>query len=198
MSTIILSPFYVSMLLLAVVLLHLSSCCHAFTIIVATPTLSTPRSSTTTTTTTFSTTFPLFMFSGAGAGSALDDEGEMDPQALEQMKAQAAAMNMPLAEYQVGMKARDKLIQTLNNSRIAQGDASKIALERDANNPPKYLEITVTQAGQAMGADVVSTELCQLLKAGSDAARMQRTQAQRDMMVFVSEEMKRLGLGSSP
>ena len=151
-----------------------------------------------TTTHTRSTATIRHMFGGAGATGLDDEDQEQDPEKLAKMEAEAKAMGMPLQEYQVGIKARNRLMSELTEARLEHGDAGKIQIIRDANNPPKSLEIVITQAGKDLGKDVVSQELCTQLKAASDAARDKRTQAQKDMMVFVGDEMKRLGISGPP
>ena len=144
-------------------------------------------------------THPLFMFGGGGSGAlSYDDDEEVDEETLAKMEAEAKALNMPLQEYKVGMKARTRLMAELDNARVEKGDASKIALTRDVNNPPKFLDITMTDAGKALGKDVISQELCTQLKVASEEARTKRSDAQKNMMTFVGEEMKRLGITGPP
>jgi hypothetical protein len=129
------------------------------------------------------------MFSGAGEGIP----GEDNPEELKKMEEAARAMGMSLDEYKLGIRARIKLQKELDTARVSGGNKSTIAVERDANNPPKVLDITITEAGKALGPDKVSKELCAALKAASEDARKARTESQKGMMQFITDEMKATG-----
>ena len=131
----------------------------------------------------------LHMFGGAGAGSAMED----DPEAQKQIEAAAKSMNMSVDEYKLGMRARVKLNEELSNARVTVG-GDKVSVNRDANNPPQFLEITISDAIKAQGQDALSKELCAALKKASDASRSKRLEAQKSMMLFIQEEAKKLGL----
>jgi len=132
---------------------------------------------------------PQFMFGGAGEGVPSED----DPEALKQMEQAAKAMGMSVDEYKLGMKARTRLAKQLDDARVSGGDTDKVAIERDANNPPKHLEITITDAGKALGQEKVSSELVAALKSASEEARKIRMDAQKGMMQFIADEMKSMG-----
>ena len=132
------------------------------------------------------TATPRNMFSGAGEGIP----GEDNPEELKKMEEAARAMGMSLDEYKLGIRARIKLQKELDSVRVTGGNKATIAVERDANNPPKVLDITITEAGKALGPDKVSKELCSALKAASEDARKARTESQKNMMQFITEEMK--------
>lgn len=106
------------------------------------------------------------------------------------MEEAARAMGMSLDEYKLGIRARMKLQKELDSARVAGGNKATIAVERDANNPPKVLDIIITEAGKALGPEKVSKELCSALKAASEEARKARTESQKGMMQFITEEMK--------
>jgi len=128
------------------------------------------------------------MFGGGGAGAPTED----DPEAMKQMEAAAAQMGMSLAEYQLGIKARMKLNEDLSSMRIKEGDEATVSVNRDANNPPQFMEIKITEAGKELGKDAVSEKLVASLKQAQDAARTGRGEAQKKMMVFIGDEMKRI------
>jgi hypothetical protein len=130
-----------------------------------------------------------FMFGGAGDGGNFDDDPAMDAQ----MEMAAKQLGIPLDEYKLGLQARMRLTKQLDEARITAGDESKIAIERDANNPPKYLEIIVTEEGKALGKDVVTKEVLAQLQSTAEYAKTKRGNAQRDMMMWIGEEMKKRG-----
>jgi hypothetical protein len=130
------------------------------------------------------------MFTGAGAGVPVED----DPGALEQMESTARAMGMSLDEYKLGINARGRLTGKLDAVRLVAGDKDKVAVERDGHNPPKVLEVTITEAGKALGKEAVGKELTAALKKCSDDSKAERVDAQKDMMEYISQEMKRMGV----
>jgi hypothetical protein len=136
-----------------------------------------------------STCSSLYMFGGAGAGVPSED----DPAAMQRMEQEAKALGMAPDEYKIGMSARMRLTAELDSARCKGGDATKIMVERDGNNPPKYLEIIITEEGKKIGPDGVSKELVSALKKASDESRNVRTAAQKNMMAWIADEMKRMG-----
>ena len=130
-----------------------------------------------------------FMFGGAGEGVPAED----DPEEQKKMEAAAKSMGMSVDEYKLGVTARIRLTNELNGARLVGGNKDKVAVERDGNNPPRHLEIVITDAGKALGKDGVSKELVSALKAASEASKKARADAQKDMMQFISEEMKKMG-----
>ena len=129
-----------------------------------------------------------YMFSGAGGPGK-----EETPENTAEMKAKADQMGMPLDQYKLSIRARDWLTSQLDGARITTGDTSKVIIDRDANNPPKHFEITVTADGKALGASALSKELVSGLKTAAAAAKEKRNEAQKGMMAFIAEEMKTMG-----
>lgn len=127
------------------------------------------------------------MFSGAGEGAP------EDPEELKQMEATAKSMGMSLEEYKIATSSRNRLVKQLDEARVSGGSADKILVTRDGHNPSKFFEITVTDAGKALGKDGFSKELVSALKAASDESKKARGEAQKTMMAFITEEMKKLG-----
>ena len=128
-----------------------------------------------------------FMFTGAGEGMPSED----DPEELKKMEEAAKSMGMSLEEYKLGISARLRLTNQMSEARISGGDASKVSVERDAHNPPQFMEINITEQGKALGKDTVAKELVSALKSASEASKTKRAQAQKDMMTFISDEMKK-------
>lgn len=129
------------------------------------------------------------MFGGAGAGMPSED----NPEEIKAMEAAAKQMGMSLEEYKLGLNARVRMTEQLNAVRVTGGSPEKVAVERCGNNPPVFLEITITEEGKKLGKDAVSAELVKALKTASDASRSSRMEAQKNMMAYISEEMKKLG-----
>jgi hypothetical protein len=108
------------------------------------------------------------------------------------MEAAAKQLGMSLEEYKLGIAGRVRLTQELDAARVTGGSPDKVAVERDGNNPSKFFEITITDEGKALGQDNLSKELVKALKSAADASRRARVEAQRSMMTFIGEEMKKL------
>jgi hypothetical protein len=130
-----------------------------------------------------------YMFGGAGAGVPNED----NPEEMKQMEDAAKQMGMSLDEYKLGIGARSRLMTELDGARVFSGNKDTVAVERDGNNPPKLLEITITEAGKALGKDAVSAELVKTLQEASESSRATRTTAQKNMMEYIGEEMKKIG-----
>lgn len=130
-----------------------------------------------------------FMFGGAGGGVPTED----NPEEMKAMEAAAKQLGMTLDEYKLGIAARVRMTAALDKARVTGGSPDKVFVERCGNNPPKYLEITITEAGKALGKEGVSAELCKALKTAADASRSSRVEAQKSMMGYISEEMKKIG-----
>ena len=135
------------------------------------------------------TTTQLNMFSGAGAGIPSED----NPEELAKMEQAAKAMGMSLDEYKLGISARVRLVQELDNARVKAGKTNVVTIERDGNNPAKFLEITITEDGKKLGPSGLSDELVKALKAANELSRQKRTDAQKGMMAYIVDEMKKLG-----
>lgn len=118
---------------------------------------------------------------------------EDDPEAQAQIENAAKSMNMSVDEYKLGMRARQKLAEELTEARVT-GGGDNVSVTRDANNPPEFMEITITEAGKAEGQEAVSKALCAALKSAADSSRTKRGEAQKGMMAFIQEEAKSLGL----
>lgn len=117
-----------------------------------------------------------YMFSGSGTGATEDD-----PEAQEQMEKAAKAMGMSVEEYQLGVKARIKLNNDLDALRVTGGNEG-IKVERCGNNPPKFLEITITEDGKAKGKETVQKEIVAAMKTAGEEAKKGRAEAQKNMV----------------
>jgi hypothetical protein len=131
----------------------------------------------------------LNMFSGAGAGLPSED----NPEEIAKMEQAAKAMGMSVSEYKLGISARVRLTQELDSTRVTAGKTNIVTIERDGNNPPKFLQITVTENGKSLGTSALSDELVKGLKAASELSRQKRADAQKGMMAYIGDEMKKLG-----
>jgi hypothetical protein len=125
------------------------------------------------------------MFGGAGAGAATED----NPEEAKKMEEAAKAMGMSVEEYTIAMNARTKLATTLDTTMVTAGKPD-IMIVRDVNNPPKKMEITITEAGKAQGQEAVSKQLVSALKQASEDSRTGRTEAQKSMMDFITKQLK--------
>ena len=131
----------------------------------------------------------LNMFGGAGAGVPSEDR----PEEMKQMEEAAKQMGMSLEEYKLGMSARVRLVEALNKARVFGGDKDTVSVERDGNNPPTFIQISITETGKALGKEKLSTDLVRALKTASDKSRETRTEEQKRMMSFIGDEMKKIG-----
>ena len=130
------------------------------------------------------------MFSGAGAAAPKEDDSE----GLEQVEKMAKAMGMSVEEYQLGVRARMKMEESINDIRVTGGDKAKgVSVERDGNTPSKHFIITITDEGKALGKANLERELVAALKSANDQAAKGRSSSQQEMMQFIAEEMKTMG-----
>ena len=126
------------------------------------------------------------MFGGAGAGTPTEDE--LDPQAEAGLEAAAASMGMSADEYRLAMRAREQLVKTMNSKIVTTGSADTVLVERDVNNPPKTFDVTITEAGKALGRDGMSKKLVEAMNKGSEAAAAGRQEAQQEMLKWVQSQ----------
>ena len=99
-------------------------------------------------------------------------------------------MGMSVNEYKLGVAARVRLTEGMDGARITAGDSGTVAIERDAHNPPKYLKVTITEDGKTLGKEEVGKSLVSALKSSAEEAKTKRAELQKDMMTYISEEMK--------
>ncbi len=129
----------------------------------------------------------LNMFGGAGAAAPKED----NPEEAKQMEQMAKAMGMSLEEYTMAMNARARLEESLNNTMVTGGKADTVQVVRDLNNPAKKFDIKITDSGKALGKEVLAKEIVAALKKSGEEARVGRAQAQRQMMEYIGEQMKK-------
>jgi hypothetical protein len=122
-----------------------------------------------------------YMFGGAGGGSPTEDDPEMEASIVQG----AAAMNMSVDEYKLAMRAREQLVKTMDSKIVNAGDKDTIFVERDVNNPPRKFDITITEAGKALGREAVSKDLVNTLEKAKTAAGKGRQEAQQEMLKWV-------------
>lgn len=123
------------------------------------------------------------MFSGAGEGAPLEDDPEMEAK----IETAAQSMGMSAAEYKLAMNARTRFETALSEARVTGGDTSKVSVTRDGHNPPRFLEVSITDAGKALGKETVSKELCAALKTCAEGSRKKRQEAQKEMMQWIAQ-----------
>lgn len=130
------------------------------------------------------------------SGGALDVEEEEDDEKRTQIEQMAKAMGMTVEEYQLGMNARLRMEDAINNLRVVGGDATTtgVTVERDGNMPPRHLVVTVTDAGKALGKAKLEKNIIEALKSASDKSAVGRNEAQKDMMKYISDSMKKMGI----
>mmetsp|Transcript_22533 Transcript_22533/g.55839 ORF Transcript_22533/g.55839 Transcript_22533/m.55839 type:complete len:165 (-) Transcript_22533:190-684(-) len=126
------------------------------------------------------------MFGGAGAGSPTEDD--LDPEAEKGLEVAAAQMGMSVDEYRLAMRAREQLVKSMDSKIVTAGDEATVFIERDVNNPPRKFDVTITEAGKALGPEAVSKQLVEALKKGSDAAAKGRQEAQQEMLKWVQSQ----------
>ena len=126
------------------------------------------------------------MFGGAGAGSPTEDD--VTPEQEAQLQAAAAQMGMSVDEYKLAMRAREQLVKSMDSKIFTVGDADTVQIERDANNPPRKFDVTITEAGKALGREEVSKQLVAALSKGSEAAAKGRQEAQQEMLKWVQSQ----------
>ncbi len=127
-----------------------------------------------------------YMFGGAGAGSPTEDD--LDPEAEAGLEAAAAQMGMSIDEYRLAMRAREQLVKSMDSKIVTAGDAGTVFIERDVNNPPRKFDVTITEAGKALGREEVSKKLVEALSKGSEAAAKGRQEAQQEMLKWVQSQ----------
>jgi len=130
------------------------------------------------------------------SGGALDVEEEEDDEKRTQIEQMAKAMGMTVEEYQLGMNSRLRMEDAINNLRVVGGDATTmgVTVERDGNMPPRHLVVTVTDAGKALGKAKLEKNIVEALKSASDKSAVGRNEAQKDMMKYISDSMKKMGI----
>lgn len=128
------------------------------------------------------------------SGGALDVEEEEDDEKRAQIEQMSKAMGMSVEEYQLGMNARLRMEDAVNDLRVVGGEESTgVTVERDGNMPPKHLVVTVTDEGKAMGKVKLEKTIVEALKSASEKSKGGRDAAQKDMMDYISSSMKKMG-----
>ena len=104
----------------------------------------------------------------------------------------AKTMGMSVEEYQLGMNSRVRMEEAISSLRVVGGEAG-VTVERDGNMPPRHLVVTVTEEGKALGKEKLEKSLVDALKSASEKSKVGRDEAQKDMMKYISENMKKMG-----
>ena len=127
------------------------------------------------------------------SGGALDVTEEDDDEKQAQIEQVAKAMGMSVEEYQLGMNARVRMEGAINDLRVVGEGGTGVSVERDGNMPPVHLVVTVTEEGKATGKDKLEKALVEALKSASEKSKVGRDEAQKDMMKYISDSMKKMG-----
>ena len=127
-------------------------------------------------------------------GGALGVEEEEDDAKRAQIEGMAKAMGMSVEENQLGMNARLKMEEAIDELRVVGGEeANGVTVERDGNMPPKHLVIQVTEAGKGMGKEKLEKAIVGALKDANEKSEVGRGEAQKTMMTYITDSMKKMG-----
>ena len=129
------------------------------------------------------------------SGGALEIEEEEDDEKRTQIEQMAKAMGMSVEEYQLGMNARERMEKAISDLRVVGGEEGNgVTVERDGNMPPRHLVVTVTEAGKAQGKEKLEKLIVDALKGAGEKSKVGRDEAQKDMMKYIQESYKKLGM----
>mmetsp|Transcript_19528 Transcript_19528/g.38811 ORF Transcript_19528/g.38811 Transcript_19528/m.38811 type:complete len:158 (-) Transcript_19528:53-526(-) len=121
------------------------------------------------------------MFSGSGGGSDSTDEAE---QAAKQM-------GMTLPEYQLAMRMRNELAQTLTDFRsVGSNDGSSVKITYDGNVRPVSIE--VTDEGIASGKDQLEKDLLKAWGVAVEGGQKAAQGAMQTMQKNIAVEMQKM------
>lgn len=125
------------------------------------------------------------MFGGSGAGVE-----EEDPEKLKMLEQGAKSMGMSVEEYQLGIRARERMAEEMDSFRTSSG--TEVVVERDGNAPPKHITVTISDEAKAKGKKAVQDQIVAALKETNEASKKGREEAQKNMMMYIGEEIKKL------
>mmetsp|Transcript_24265 Transcript_24265/g.34727 ORF Transcript_24265/g.34727 Transcript_24265/m.34727 type:complete len:159 (+) Transcript_24265:20-496(+) len=120
------------------------------------------------------------MFGGSASGLVEEE----DPEKQKAMEAQAKAMGMSVDEFQLAMKARERLESDISGFR-ATGGTDDIGVEMDGNSPPKHLVFKLSESGKAKGKDDVSKEFSAAITEAIAKCKEGRKEATANMIKFI-------------
>jgi len=126
------------------------------------------------------------------SGSTLDVEEEEDDEKRAQIEQMAKTMGMSVEEYQLGMNSRVRMEEAISSLRVVGGEAG-VTVERDGNMPPRHLVVTVTEEGKGLGKEKLEKTIVEALKSANEKSKVGRNEAQKNMMKYISENMKKMG-----
>mmetsp|Transcript_15990 Transcript_15990/g.35985 ORF Transcript_15990/g.35985 Transcript_15990/m.35985 type:complete len:162 (-) Transcript_15990:257-742(-) len=122
------------------------------------------------------------MFSGSGGGADSLDEAEDA----------AKAMGMNLQEYQLAMRMRNELGETLTNFRaVGSNTGSSVKVTYDGNVKP--LSVEVTDDAIASGKDQLEKDLVKAWGEAIEGAQKAAQGAMQKMQMDIATEMKSMG-----
>ena len=129
------------------------------------------------------------------SGGALEIEEEEDDEKRSQIEQMAKAMGMTVEEYQLGMNARERMEKAISDLRVVGGEESNgVTVERDGNMPPRHLVVKVTDVGKGQGKAKLEKMIVDALKSAGEKSKVGRDEAQKDMMKYIQESYKKLGM----
>ena len=129
------------------------------------------------------------------SGGALDLPEEEDDEKRTQIEQMAKAMGMSVEEYQLGITARERMEKAISDLRVVGGEESNgVTVERDGNMPPRHLVVNVTDEGKKKGKEVLEKLIVEALKSAGEKSKVGRDEAQKDMMKYIQESYKKLGM----
>lgn len=132
-----------------------------------------------------------FMFGGSGVSPLEEDEDlNVDPEKESQLEATAKAMGISVKEYKLILKSQENMQKALNALRVSGGNSGTVTVEMDGNSPPKYLKVSVTDDGKALGKAALEKEIVTALKQAGEAARKGQADVMKQMQEDIAKAYK--------
>jgi DNA-binding protein YbaB len=127
------------------------------------------------------------------SGSALNLEEEEDDAKREMIERTAKQTGMPIEEVQLSFASRERMEKQIDEGRFIGGsEESGIVVERDGNLPAKFYQVKINDSAKGQGKAEVEKMLVDALHTAAEKSKEGREEAQRDMMKFIGEGMKKL------
>ena len=85
--------------------------------------------------------------------------------------------------------------KAISDLRVVGGEESNgVTVERDGNMPPRHLVVKVTDEGKKKGKETLEKLIVEALKSAGEKSKVGRDEAQKDMMKYIQESYKKLGM----
>jgi hypothetical protein len=107
------------------------------------------------------------------------------------MEGQAKMMGMSVEEYSLAMQARQKMEEAINNIRAVGGNEGTVTVEYDGNAPAKHMEVTITDAGKALGKAALEQEILSAVATAKAEAKTASAAAQTSMMEYIKTQLEK-------